>query len=123
MKGTAVVLSLILSVVALHVRAEQSSGDDFLLATGRAGRVELGTSVDEIYAIFGRENVRLVDAFKEGMFSPALQITLPGAAINLESSRISANGRAADFRSGVLKSVTLAFEPKAASASEAPKVN
>jgi hypothetical protein len=82
MKGTAVVLSLILSVVALHAAAEQSSGDDLLLATGRAGRVELGTSVDDIYAIFGRENVRLVDAFKEGMFSPALQIALPGAAIN-----------------------------------------
>jgi hypothetical protein len=82
MKSSAVVLPLVLSVVALHVGAEQPSGDDFLLATGRAGRVELGTSVDEIYAIFGRENVRLVDAFKEGMFSPALQITLPGAAIN-----------------------------------------
>jgi hypothetical protein len=79
---TAFVLSLTLSVLAFHVRAKQPSGDDFLLATGRAGRVEVGTPVDEMYTLFGRDNVRLVDLFKEGLFSPALQIELPGSAIN-----------------------------------------
>jgi hypothetical protein len=53
---------------------------DFLLTTGRAGKVELGTSVDEMYQLFGRANVRLVDLFKEGLFSPALQIELSDKA-------------------------------------------
>ncbi|MEO7271670.1 MAG: hypothetical protein ABIX28_22975 [Vicinamibacterales bacterium] len=57
----------------------QPTPSDFLLTTGRAGRVELGTSVDEIYGFFGREHVRLVDLFKEGLFSPALQITRTAA--------------------------------------------
>ena len=37
--------------------------------------------VDEIYQLFGRDHARLVDLFKEGMFSPALEITLPGSAV------------------------------------------
>jgi hypothetical protein len=34
-------------------------------------------SVDELYQAHGRENVRLVDLFGEGMFEPALQIYAP----------------------------------------------
>jgi hypothetical protein len=58
----------------------QQTTPEFLLAVGRAGRVELGASVDEVYGLFGRENVRLVDLFKEGLFSPALQIKLNPSA-------------------------------------------
>jgi len=60
---------------------QQPPPSDYLLATGRAGRIELGTSVDELYQFFGRDNVRLVDLFNEGLFSPALQIKLPGATV------------------------------------------
>jgi hypothetical protein len=42
--------------------------------------VELGTSVDEVCGLFGPDKVRLIDLFKEGMFSPALQIRLNAAA-------------------------------------------
>ena len=41
-------------------------------------RIESGTSVDEMYQFFGRDNVRLVDLFKEGLFSPALEVKLAG---------------------------------------------
>jgi hypothetical protein len=54
---------------------------DYVLAPGRAGGIELGTSVDDLYRLFGKDNVHLVDLFKEGMFSPALEITLGGAAM------------------------------------------
>jgi len=63
------------------IPVQESGGDDYVLASGRAGRIELGTSADEIYRFFGRDHVRLVDLFKEGMFSPALEITLPGSAV------------------------------------------
>jgi hypothetical protein len=51
--------------------------DQFLLATGRAGRIELGTPVDDVYQMFGMANVSLAAEFREGMFSPTLTVTLP----------------------------------------------
>ena len=51
--------------------------DEFLLSTGRAGRIELGTPVDDVYQMFGMGNVSLVAEFREGMFSPTLTVTLP----------------------------------------------
>lgn len=52
---------------------------EFLLQQGKAGPVELGQTVDQLYARFGRDNIRLVDLFLEGMFSPAVQIHVPGS--------------------------------------------
>jgi hypothetical protein len=51
----------------------------FLLESGKAGPFEIGATVDEIYRLVGRDHVRLVDLFTEGMFNPALEIQLPGA--------------------------------------------
>jgi hypothetical protein len=51
------------------------------LTTGVAGPIALGDSVDQIYARVGRENTRLVDLLQEGQFSPALEVTLPGAPV------------------------------------------
>ncbi len=51
----------------------------FLLESGKAGPFELGASVDEIYSLVGRDHVRLVDLFMEGMFTPALEIQVPGS--------------------------------------------
>ncbi len=58
-----------------------AQGEDLLLRGNRAGSIELGATVDEIYSIVGRDQVRLVDEFLEGMFSPALAIDLPGATV------------------------------------------
>jgi hypothetical protein len=52
---------------------------EFLLVPGKAGNLELGQKVDDVYARFGRDRVRLVDLFLEGMFTPALQIHPPDA--------------------------------------------
>lgn len=77
-------LGVLLSVV-VYGRAsgvtQQPPAGEYLLAAGRAGRIELGTSVDEMYQFFGRDNVRLVDLFKEGFFSPALEIKLAGTTV------------------------------------------
>jgi hypothetical protein len=75
----AVAAALTLPIDAQPLRWErQQVHDEFLLTTGRAGRIELGTSVDEVYQMFGRDNVSLVAEFREGMFSPVLRIKLPG---------------------------------------------
>jgi hypothetical protein len=63
-----------------NVTAEAPTGE-YVLAAGRAGRIELGTSVDELYQFFRKDNVHLVDLFKEGLFSPALEIKLAGATM------------------------------------------
>jgi hypothetical protein len=52
---------------------------DFVLESGRAGPFEIGASVDEIYKLVGRDSVRLVALFLEGMFEPVLEIQLPGS--------------------------------------------
>jgi hypothetical protein len=49
----------------------------FLLEPGKAGPFELGATVEEIYRLVGRDRVRLVDLFNEGMFTPALEIQSP----------------------------------------------
>jgi hypothetical protein len=51
----------------------------FLLRADAAGVIELGQTIDQVYARVGRDNTRLVDLFTEGMFSPALEIRLPDA--------------------------------------------
>jgi hypothetical protein len=75
----ALVMAFTLIAEAMPARPQRT--ENFLLAPGRAGRIELGTTVDEIYGLFGRDNVSLFDAFKEGFFTPALNIRLPGATI------------------------------------------
>ena len=76
---SASVMAALLIAAAAASGAVQQTSDDFLLASGRAGRIELGTSVDEVYRFFGRDNVNLVAEFREGMFSPVLKIKIPGA--------------------------------------------
>jgi hypothetical protein len=74
-----VVAAVFIAAAGTTGAAQQSPSSEYLLATGRAGRIEVGTSVDEVYRIFGRANVNLVAEFKEGMFSPALKIKLRGS--------------------------------------------
>jgi hypothetical protein len=63
----------------LRLAGQQSA--EFRLAAGRAGGVEIGLPVDDLYRLVGRENTRLVDLFNEGMFQPALEIRLPGSPV------------------------------------------
>jgi hypothetical protein len=54
--------------------------DVLTLSIGKAGPIEVGMPVDDLYRAVGRNRVRLVDLFREGMFDPALEIRLTGAA-------------------------------------------
>jgi hypothetical protein len=49
----------------------------FLLDRGRAGEIELGMSVDRVAQILGSDYLRLRAEFREGSFTPMLDITLP----------------------------------------------
>jgi hypothetical protein len=74
------VVSLIIfgSLFALPVAAQ----DTLRIVAGRAGRFEIGMSIDDVYASVGRERVRLIDRFSEGMFTPAIEISLVGAPVS-----------------------------------------
>ncbi|MBN1893905.1 hypothetical protein JW906_05400 [bacterium] len=52
----------------------------FLINHSRAGLAEIGIPVDELYNRYGRDNTALVDLYQEGMFSPAMEIRIPGSA-------------------------------------------
>jgi hypothetical protein len=52
---------------------------EFLLSPGRAGQFEIGEPFDEVYQTVGKDNTTLIDTFKEGLFSPALEMRLPSA--------------------------------------------
>jgi len=60
--------------IALCASGASAQSSDSLLAPGRAGRVTIGMIVEDVYAAFGRENVKLIDLYSEGMFTPAVQI-------------------------------------------------
>jgi hypothetical protein len=47
-----------------------------LISRGKVGQFETGMTVDQVIAIAGRENVRLVSHFEEGMFTPVIEIRL-----------------------------------------------
>ena len=65
--------------VGLLAAQPAPQSEEFLLTPGKAWRVDVGVPVDELYDLVGRDNTRLVDLYYEGMFSPALEIRLPGS--------------------------------------------
>jgi hypothetical protein len=49
---------------------------EFVLSRGKAGPIETGMTVDQVFASVGRKSARLVDQQIEGFSSPALEIYL-----------------------------------------------
>jgi hypothetical protein len=81
-RGACAIAGLLAGVLAsASSTGRERSSADTLLAPGRAGAIELGMPVDEIYRRFGKDNVRLIAQFPEGMFTPALEIVLPDAKV------------------------------------------
>jgi hypothetical protein len=70
-------LTLAVTCLPLLARAANAQASEWLLSSSRAGRITLGMTVDDLYNAYGRENVKLVDLFGEGMFTPALQVYIP----------------------------------------------
>jgi len=56
-----------------------SENPDLLLARGRAGLVEIGMQVDELFRHVGSDNARLVALSRTGRFQPTLVVRLDGA--------------------------------------------
>jgi hypothetical protein len=46
----------------------------FDLSKGKAGRLEIGMTIDDLYQSVGKQNTKLVDAYSEGYFSPIIEI-------------------------------------------------
>lgn len=67
------VLALILPVILLG-----QHGKDFTLSPGRAGRIQIGMTVDSLYLIYPRNQAKLIDLNLEGFFTPAIEWTVPG---------------------------------------------
>lgn len=62
--------------------ASQAPDPDFVIAEGKAGRIEVGMRIEDVIAGFGLERVRLVNLNKEGHFTPAIEIDVPGAVVS-----------------------------------------
>jgi hypothetical protein len=77
-------LFCVAAILALQVSnpaGRHTPAADYLLTSEGAGRIQLGTTVDELHEWYGQPDVRLVDLMLEGMFSPALKINLPSATV------------------------------------------
>jgi hypothetical protein len=59
----------------------QSGSAQFELGRGHAGALEVGEPIEDVYQGFGRDRIKLVARFAEGMFTPALEIALAGSAV------------------------------------------
>jgi hypothetical protein len=71
----------VLLLAAQRPGAAQNSTPDFLLSAGKAGPIECGMPVDDVYRLLGSQNVALVATFPEGSFQPVLEITLPDSPV------------------------------------------
>lgn len=80
LKGTVAAATVAMSVSIVAQTTRDSISPSFVLIAGRAGPFELGMTVDELIAQVGREHVRLVAKFPEGMFQPELEVDLAGFA-------------------------------------------
>jgi hypothetical protein len=69
------------AVAGLSVLRAQAPANEFLISEGKVGRVDVGMPVDEVLQLYGRERVRIVDLNKEGQFSPAIEIDVPGSSV------------------------------------------
>src|SRR5262245_26500285 len=78
------IIGVITCFLSLDSATVHAQVDSLRLGPGRAGRFVVGMTVDEVYRLVGRENVRLIDRARgngetsESGFSPAIEITLPG---------------------------------------------
>jgi hypothetical protein len=76
-RRSGVVFLVVSWAVAAHGWSQSPAESTFVLERARAGRFELGMSVDDVIKLVGRENARLVATFPEGHFQPELQIHDP----------------------------------------------
>jgi hypothetical protein len=70
-------LTIAVACLPLFSRPALAQASEWLLSSSRAGKITLGMTVDDLYNAYGRENLKLVDLFGEGMFTPALQVYIP----------------------------------------------
>jgi hypothetical protein len=77
--ASAFIVTVVLLTAQLRLSGQTAS--EFLLTPGRAGQLEVGLSIDEVYRIVGRERTQLIDLYREGMFDPALEIRLQGSTV------------------------------------------
>jgi hypothetical protein len=66
-------MALMLILVPALVNGQEKN---FELSKGKAGPVEIGMSIDELYQRVGKEDTKLVDQYSGGFFSPVVEIYL-----------------------------------------------
>jgi hypothetical protein len=79
LRTSVIALGSLLAVGTSPTTAVSALGPEqgaFLLERNRAGPVEIGEPIDDLYREIGRENVRLRDEFREGLFTPILEISV-----------------------------------------------
>jgi hypothetical protein len=69
------------AVVGLQVLNAQTPTNEFLISEGKAGPIEVGMPVDDVLQVYGRERIRIVDLNREGFFTPAIEIDVPGSSV------------------------------------------
>lgn len=79
---------LIISVLMLsfvHVFAQK---EQLVLTKSSVAGIGIGSSVEELYSVFGKENTTLKDLYLEGTFSPVIEVKTPKMLCELECSDI-----------------------------------
>ncbi len=84
--------SLLAIVLLLLTLASSAPDDPFLIASGAAGPVRVRMAVEEIYNVYSRDQIKLVDLDLEGMFSPALKVESGGRSLMTAEITCSRSG-------------------------------
>lgn len=71
-----IVFIIVLLFPIISVAENTEKTNEFLIHKQQAGSLKVGMTVDELLTIFGRRDTDLVDLYREGSFTPAIEIKL-----------------------------------------------
>jgi hypothetical protein len=88
MKRTSLIL-LLTFLFVLFSAEEINYNDNYLITKNNVGKINIGMSVDSLYAKYDRNSTNLIDLFLEGMFSPAIEVFIDGKGEKTQPSLVA----------------------------------
>ncbi len=85
-------IAILVGVAGTEPEEKKVDLGDFLITSERAGVIETGMAVDDLYRLFGTDCVKLVDLQAEGFFYPALEVYMGREKPSVDADLVCGGG-------------------------------